>query len=40
MNKKGREIVVFLALTLIFSSVFWIIIIINGFQSKNARAHR
>jgi hypothetical protein len=36
MNKKGREIAVFLALTLIFSSVFWIIIIINGFQSKNA----
>jgi hypothetical protein len=35
-NKKWKEIVVFLALTLVFSSVFWVIIIVSGFQSKNA----
>ena len=36
MNKKWKEIAVFLALTLVFSSVFWILIINSGFQSKNA----
>ena len=35
-NKKWREIVVFLALTLVLSSIFWILIINSGFQSKNA----
>jgi membrane protease YdiL (CAAX protease family) len=37
--KKWKEIIVFLALTLVFSSVFWIIIIDSGFQSKNAMLH-
>jgi membrane protease YdiL (CAAX protease family) len=35
-NKKWKEIVVFLALTLVFSSVFWTLIIISGFGAKNA----
>jgi len=35
-KKKWKEIAVFLALTLVFSSVFWIFIIKSGFQSKNA----
>lgn len=35
-KKKYTEIAVFLGLTLLFSSVFWILIIDSGFQSKNA----
>lgn len=35
-NKKWKEIFVFLALTLVFSSIFWIFLIKYGFQSKNA----
>lgn len=36
VKKKGIEITVFLVLTLVFSSVFWALIIRDGFQSKNA----
>jgi membrane protease YdiL (CAAX protease family) len=35
-KKNGKEIIVFLVLTLAFSSVFWALIIKSGFQSKNA----
>jgi len=35
-KKNWKEISIFLALTLVFSSVFWILIIISGFGSKNA----
>lgn len=35
-DKKGKETAVFLAMTLVFSSVFWIIIIRTGFGSKHA----
>lgn len=35
-NKNRKEIGIFLALTLVFSSVFWALIIIYGFGSKNA----
>jgi membrane protease YdiL (CAAX protease family) len=35
-KKNWKEIAVFLTLTLVFSSIFWVIIIVSGFQSKNA----
>jgi len=35
-KKRWKEIGVFLGLTFVFSSVFWIFIIKSGFQSKNA----
>ncbi len=35
-DKIRKEIMVFLALTLVFSSIFWTLIIISGFGSKNA----
>lgn len=35
-KKNGKELILFLVMTLVSSSIFWALIIKSGFQSKNA----